>query len=83
MRVKEDTREEMLRAHKREIESRDYLIQLVKEKVGCLQQQLERPTHVKFRRPDKRGARHRPQSGSPSVSCFSLHSASTDNDKTE
>ena len=42
MTVKEDTREEMLRAHERELESRDYLIQLLKENVRCLQQQLER-----------------------------------------
>ena len=42
MRVKENTREEMLRAHERELQSQDYLLQLLKEKVGCLQQQLER-----------------------------------------
>ena len=39
MRVKE---EEMLHAHEQELESWDYLIQLLREKVGCLQQQLER-----------------------------------------
>ena len=32
----------MLRTHEGELESWDYLIQLLKEKVGCLQQQLER-----------------------------------------
>ena len=42
MMVKDDTREEMLRAHERELELRDYLIQLLKEKVGCLQHQLEK-----------------------------------------
>ena len=42
MKVKEDTREEMLRAHEWELESRDYLIQLLKEKVRYLQQQLQR-----------------------------------------
>ena len=42
MRIKEDTREKMLSAHEQELESLDYLIQLLKEKVGCLQQQLER-----------------------------------------
>ena len=41
-RAKEDTREKMLCAHERELESQDYLIQLLKEKVGCLQQQLQR-----------------------------------------
>ena len=42
MGVNEDTRKDILHAHERELESRDYLIQLLKEKVGCLQQQLER-----------------------------------------
>ena len=42
MRVKEGAREEMLCTHEQELESWDYLIQLLKEKVGCLQQQLER-----------------------------------------
>ena len=38
MRVKEDTKEEMLCTHEQELESPDYIIQLLKEKVGCLQQ---------------------------------------------
>ena len=42
MRVGEDTRERMLCTYERELESWDSLIQLLKEKVGCLQQQLER-----------------------------------------
>ncbi|XP_019852711.1 PREDICTED: uncharacterized protein LOC109582438 [Amphimedon queenslandica] len=56
LRAKETTREELQQTHKRELESSDYLIQLLREKVEQLQQQVEttgdgarrRPTGMRF-----------------------------------
>ena len=42
MKEKEAMRQEMSQTHKAELESRDYLIQLLKEKVESLQKQVER-----------------------------------------